>query len=407
MIMRATVAFVLLMPALAAAQSSSASQGASTPADSFGDLPIPSWGYPILDTFNKPVHPIVGGVAAGGGLGIGVGYTSPDDQRIFKSAEAMITVRRYWSLAGEVGRRSLSDRSRIGVFATMRDMNRLDYFGLGPNTSFDDRTAFRLREQAFGTQGWYRVTPGIRVGGSASMYFPDLGSGEHSSVPSIELLYTETTAPGISAQPAFGRYRAFTEFFFPAPADFTTPDDPGTYRGAYQLAFESNRDHDTGRHDFHRWEAEVQQRIPGLRTGHRLTLHGFLSSINTNADVPYYMLYTLGGSGGLKSFRPDLLGLYDTRATLRAFKNYRFRDRDLVLLQAEYHLPIYRRVQASVFVDSGQVAPRTAELFKDIRTTTGFSVSYVRRNRPLGRVDVGFGGGEGWQVFWSFGGFQN
>ena len=38
------------------------------------------------------------------------------------------------------------------------------------------------------------------------------------------------------------------------------------------------------------------------------TLHGFVATTNTGADVPFYMLYTLGGSGGLKSFRPDLLG---------------------------------------------------------------------------------------------------
>jgi hypothetical protein len=60
-----------------------------------------------------------------------------------------------------------------------------------------------------------------------------------------------------------------------------------------------------------------------------------------------------------------------------------------------------------VFVDSGQVAPTTSELFKDLRTTTGFSLSYVRNGRTLGRMDVGFGGGEGVQLFWSFGAFDN
>ena len=42
------------------------------------------------------------------------------------------------------------------------------------------------------------------------------------------------------------------------------------------------------------------------------------------ADVPFYMLYTLGGSGGLKTFRPDMLGGDGTRATLRGFRNYPF-----------------------------------------------------------------------------------
>ena len=79
-------------------------------------------------------------------------------------------------------------------------------------------------------------------------------------------------------------------------------DDLSHYRGAYQLAFESMRDYDSGRHNLHRWEAEVQQRIPGFMPNQRLTLHGFLASTNSGADVPFYLLYTLGGTGGLKIF---------------------------------------------------------------------------------------------------------
>ena len=116
-------------------------------------------------------------------------------------------------------------------------------------------------------------------------------------------------------------------------------EHPSRYRGAYQVAFEAVRDYRTGRHNFHRWETEVQQRIPGFKPGQRLTLHGFLATTNSTADVPFYLLYTLGGSGGLKTFRPDMLGGDGTRATLRGFRNFRFRDRDAVLMQAEYRIP--------------------------------------------------------------------
>ena len=174
----------------------------------------------------------------------------------------------------------------------------------------------------------------------------------------------------------------------------------------YQVALEAVRDHSDGRHNFHRWEAEVQQRIPGLRPGQRLTLHGLVASTNTNADVPYYMLYTLGGTGGLKAFRPDLLGSDGTRATLRGVRNYRFRDRDLVLMQAEYRIPLHRNIHSTVFVDVGQVAPQVSQLFNDLKTSTGFSLSYMRKGRALGRMDVGFGAGEGVHVFWSFGAFK-
>lgn len=400
----ALLLWALLMPLAAAAQNTQTSE--STPGD-LGNLPVPTWAQGAIDSFSKPVHPVIGGVASGGGLGFGVGYDSPDDAIWYQQAEAMVTVRRYWSLEGEIGRRSLSKRSQIGVFGAVRHMGRLDYFGIGPQTAFDDRSAFRLRETIFGTRGWFRMAPAVRVGGTVATYMPDLGPGGSPAVRSIEEVFAPVSVPGFNAEPTFGRYRGFVEFLHPAPADEAALDEPEHYRGAYQFAVEAVRDHTSGTHDFHRVETEVQQRIPGLRPGQRLTLHGFVATTNTGSDVPYYMLYTLGGSGGLKSFRPDLLGSDGTRASLRGFRNYRFRDRDLLLMQAEYRIPVHKYVHTSVFVDAGQVAPRASELFSDLRANTGFSLSFVRKGKTVGRMDVGFGGGEGVHLFWSFGAFQD
>jgi hypothetical protein len=372
-----------------------------------GDLPIPSWGHAIIDSFSKPVHPVIGGVASGGGVGFGVGYDSPKDRRWYQEAEAMVTVRRYWSVEGEVGRRSLSKRSSIAAFGIVRDMGRLDYYGIGPSSVFEDRTSFGLRETTIGGRGWYQAAPAVRLGGSAALYVPDLSRGRNSAVPFIDEVFDVSTVPGYTAEPTFGKYRGVVELMYPVLTDPDTIDESAQYRGAYQFALEAVRDHDSGRHDFQRREFEVQQRIPGFMSGQRLTLHGFVASTNAGADVPFYMLYTLGGSGGLKSFRPDMLGTDGTRATLRGFRNFRFRDRNLVLMQAEYRIPLHRYVQSTVFVDAGNVASRTSELFDNVRKSVGFSLGYVRRGRNLGRMDVGFGGGEGVRVFWSVGAFEN
>ena len=369
------------------------------------DLPIPGWGKDIIDSFSRPLHPIIGGVASGGGLGVGVGYDSPDDELLYTDAEAIVTARRYWSLEGEVGRRTRSHRTQIGVFGGFRHMNRLDFFGIGPDTDFDDRTSFRLREATVGTRGWFRATPHVRVGGAAGIYVPDTGRGANPSVPSFEQVFSRDVVPGLMAQPTFSRYRGFIEFLHPrltAPQPTTEVEALG---GAYQIALEVVRDHGAGQHSFNRWEIEAQQRIRGLRHGQRLTLHGFLASTDGEPDVPFYMLYTLGGSGGLKAFRSDLLGTDGSRATLRGFRNYRFRDRDLLLLQAEYRVPIFNNIHATVFVDAGQVAPRRSELFRSLHTATGFSLGYVSGGKTVGRVDVGFSR-EGMQVFWSFGAFN-
>ena len=392
----AALVCMLVLPLFAFAQSPEGSPD-------LDNLPVPSWAKAVADSFTKPLHPVVGGVATGGGVGVGIGYGSPRDASWYQDGRAMVTFRRYWSLEGEAGRRLLSNRAQIAAFGAVRDMGRVHYFGIGPDTLLANRAAFRLRETTFGTRGSFRALPAVRLGGSIAGYVPDLGSPRSNRLRSIESVFTDGSIPPIGNEPAFGRYRGFVELMHPVIDEAEMLENPGRYRGAYQIAFEAIRDYQTGRHNLHRWEAEVQQRIPGIKSGQRLTLHGFVASTNNAADVPFYLLYTLGGSGGLKTFRPDLLGGDSTRATLRGFNNYRFRDRNLILMQAEYRIPLHEYVHATVFVDSGQVAPRASQLFSDLRGNTGFSLSYMRKGRTVGRMDVGFGGGEGVHVFWSFG----
>jgi hypothetical protein len=395
-----------VLPSLASAQDTQTAPAKENSPETFGKLPVPSWAQAVVESFSRPVHPVVGGVASGGGLGFGVGYDSPKDTLWYQQAEAMVTLRRYWSLEGEVGRRSLSKRSQIAAFGVVRHMGRLDYYGMGPDSVFDNRTSFRLRETTIGARGWYQLAPSMRLRGSASMYMPDTGLGTNHSVPSIEEVFPISTVPGYGAEPTFGRYRGAVEFLHPAAADFTVSDETNGLRGAFQVGIEAVRDLDSGRYDFQRYEAELRQQFPGMRPSQRLTLHGIISTTNADAEVPFYMLHTIGGGGGFKSFHPDLFGTDGTNATLRGFRNFRFRDRNLVLMQAEYRIPLHKYVHSTVFVDAGQVAPTTSELFDHLRTSVGFSLGYMHKGKSLGRMDVGFGGGEGVRVFWSFGAFD-
>ena len=217
----------LLLPISASAQSSETERSSGV-----GDLPLPAWGQEIADSFSRPLHPVIGGVVSSGGVGFGVGYDSPEDTRWYKEAEAMVTVRRYWSLEGEVGRRTASKRSQIGAFGGVRHMGRIDYFGIGPNTIFDDRSTFRLRETTIGTRAWVRPVPAVRIGGSIAAYMPDLGRGTHPSVPSIEEVFPAASVPGFGAEPTFGRYRGYIEFLQPVAADPDDIDESNRYRAA-------------------------------------------------------------------------------------------------------------------------------------------------------------------------------
>ena len=364
------------------------------------DLPLPPAVTTILEAFQKPFHPLLGGVAPGGGLGVGIGYTTPRSEDWFRDGSAMITVNRFWYLRGETGRQT--NRSQIGVFGQMRNMGRLDFFGIGPDSSREARTDFRLRETTGGVRGYVRPIPAIRLGGYAAIYSPQLGSGGSPALSSIEEIFLPVEVPALNDDPTFTRYRGFVEFYYPQAADSA---DEG-YRATYQIAGEAFRDRDLNRYNFHRFETETKQRFRGFRPGQRLTVHGLMALTNSDGLVPYYLQYTLGGGGGLSAFRPDMLGTDGSMATVRSYQNYRFRDRDIVLMQAEYRIPLGRSIDATVFYDAGQVAGRAADLFDGFKQGTGFSLSYMHKGATLGRVDVGYGAGEGLHFFWGFGGFN-
>ena len=257
------------LPLLAAAQSSSHT------ADDLGNLPVPSWGKAVIDSFEKPLHPIIGGVAPGGGIGFGVGYDSPDDSRWYREAEAMVTVRRYWSLQGEMGRRSSSRRSQIGVFGGVRHMSRIDFFGIGSRTLFDDRSAFRLRESTLGLRGSHRVVPAVKLGGSVAAYLPDLGRGANRSVPSIEQLFSRIErARRFVRRAVFGRYRGYVEFTHPALADPLLEATEQLWRRRIRSPLKPFATTTTAGTTFSDGKRNCSSAFRAFDPGHRLTLHG-------------------------------------------------------------------------------------------------------------------------------------
>src|SRR5689334_22802727 len=96
------VLILLSIPEIVIAQS-------STSDDS---LHLPPAAQAVLDSFEKPLHPVIGGVAPSGGMGGGIGYSTPKNEDWFRNVEGRFTVNKYWSVVAETGRQT--QRSRIG-----------------------------------------------------------------------------------------------------------------------------------------------------------------------------------------------------------------------------------------------------------------------------------------------------
>jgi hypothetical protein len=344
---------------------------------------------------DNPLRPIVRGIAPGGGIGAGFEFDAPIRGGAFAEASGTVTVREYWS--GQIGAGYRGRRARVEAYARYRDMKQLSFFGIGPESDETDHTNFRLQDRVAGALASVRITPWLTLGGRVEGLWPDAGGGHSSKLPSIETGFTEPTAPGLSEQPRMMRYQSSLDIQIPAAVG------EQLYQGTrLRVGYAVYSDRELDRFSFRRIELEAQQRFALFGPSRRLTLHGWVSMTNTDAghEVPFYLQHTLGGKWNLRSVHEDLIGSDGSQATLRGFRNFRFRDRNLLLLQAEYRIPVWGPVDATVFFDAGKVTSHRSELdLRDLKHNGGFSLSVMRGPLTAARVDVGLGGEEGLQLF--------
>jgi len=224
-----------------------------------------------------------------------------------------------------------------------------------------------MRDLAF-TGGFDYLRPAISPGSNP---------GEILSV------FNVTQVPGLLEQPDFFKYEA--------GIDFNRRQPRGNPRsgGRYAVALQRFEDIDTNRFSFNRVEVDLQQYVPLVRDRRVLALHGVvsMSDADAGAEVPFYLQRTLGG--------PD---------DLRGFHRFRFRDRHMLLMQAEYRWEIFTAVDGAIFYDAGKVASRTEDVnFQNLETDYGIGFRFGTMNGIFLRIEGAFGSSEGKHFVLRFG----
>ena len=332
----------------------------------------------VAEVFSQPLHPVLKGVGIGGGFGGGLGYDFPRYRGWKTNIEALATVNGFWSVEGIATYQRR--RGTLEPYARVRDMPALRTFGPGPHSVAADRLDFGMRDASIGARAEHRLTSWLALGGR------------------IEQLWIDTDAAPSPLR--FGRVHA--------RADFISPAGPVGARyqgGKTRIGYGAYIDQQLDRYSFRRLDLETKHRFTLFGPPRSLTLHGWLSTTDASAgqDVPFFLQHTLGGKGHLRGVNEQILGSDGTEATLRGFPSLRFRDRHLLLLQAEYRLPVWGPIDATLFVDAGTVASRRRDLeWRNLRRSYGFSLGVMRAGDTVARMDVGFGG-EGVQVILSAG----
>ena len=353
----------------------------------------------VYAVFSAPIHPTLEPVAPGGGLAVGIGATPEPLRResgmLGFEGRASVSLKKYWVVEGSTWWQG-SNRYRVEGYGRARSMRELDYYGLG-DSPVSQHSNFQMDDRSVGGLAWLRAVPWLGIGGRIEGLWPGIDEGHDEELPSIEALFTEATAPGITGQRSFLRTQLFLDVNYPNA--FERARTGGDYQVSYNWY---NDGGDSSAYAFRRFTLELQQRIGlGPRPG-RLTLHLLLSTAQTDAgnEVPFYLMPTLGGSHNLMAYNESIIGGDQTIATLRGFEDFRFRDRNLLLMQAEYRFKIWGPVQGTVFADSGQVSREVSDWARSrLKGDIGFSLSLMRSDATVVRIDFAFGGGEGAQHF--------
>jgi outer membrane protein assembly factor BamA len=139
---------------------------------------------------------------------------------------------------------------------------------------------------------------------------------------------------------------------------------------------------------FQQFDTELQQYIPLLRENWVLVFRGAASTTttSTNNRVPYFMMPYLGSG-----------------ETLRGFQNRRFRDRNSLLLQAEYRWTPAHLVDMALFTDTGKVAANSSDLnFDGLHTDYGIGIRFHAPKLTVFRIDLAHSN-EGFNVVFSTG----
>jgi hypothetical protein len=347
----------------------------------------------LVHLFTGPgLHPTAGIVVpdsgAAGGMALNLEWNAqgPLYERITTSLEARGSENGFWATGAKLQALLsgfLEDgRSSLFTFSTKHfDLPSLPFYGLGNGSSLSSRAFYALTETEVSASLDVPVAPGVTLSGELDglWFAPD---------PStlFDAEFNETTAPGLHAQTTYIRPRLAVAWKYPpneALYGFST-----AAAAAYEF-YEalSGGAFSFGRLDV-RWNVSVgldrEQRFGAVHFASRLVL----SDPHAGNTVPFYLQPTLGGAD-----------IHDENL-LRSYRNYRFRDRDLVAYEISYERQIVDPFGVRVFGELGKVGRTLGDLgFDGLKSSVGFGATFRLGGQTVFEISFAWGGGEGMQTY--------
>lgn len=323
--------------------------------------------------------------------------------------------------------------------ASHRSLQTISFYGIGPHSPlvkyvFHEDDTFASLRAALPLADWFTLESG------AEFRLTDL---PNSTAPnSVNSNFTTAAVPGLSSQPGLGHYhvalrtnpiailspktddqddnhsgplmKPYDQFTFNNNVEYHWYSAPGHSASSFQQFVEDSDeniqlgtrvrhyvqvgDAKTGAQHF--WDSMLAKtcgdknidwtkpanyvlkvRQPCGLGDLDLVSHIVASRTGPGSAVPFYLQPTVGGS--------DI----DSRLSLRAWPNYRFRAPDALFVQTNYILPLYNIL---VFYDAGTVGSTFSSLsFAHLRQDAGFGVALSLQGRIAAQGYLALGAGHG------------
>jgi hypothetical protein len=254
----------------------------------------------------------------------------------------------------------------------------MNYFGIGADSLESERSEYRLRNTDVAGYGIIRGNNWLAFAGRFGwVKQPTISSSVgpfDRNFPDARVVFPSD--PGMAEQTSLLHGGAAVE------ADTRDYASRATRGGLYRIAAAAYADRDLQQFSFRRYEAEGLQLLPIRGERWVIAFHGWgvFSDTSAGNSVPFYLLPSIGGSN-----------------TLRAFSDYRFQDRQMLVANAESRWALMTHVDVAAFFDAGNVAARVGDLNLD-KTSYGGGLRLHSRTSTVARLDVSHGR-EGWRAF--------
>ena len=341
---------------------------------------LEEWG--LIAGAPRGLYPWFGSVYPGGGFAAGAGVRKPfgDDGAFnifggysissFTRAEADLALPTF-------------ARMRLTLSGRYIDAPNVRYFGVGNSSSKEDLTRFGYTPKGGGARLDIDGGKYFSLGGGVN--YIDIETSGGKTTPSIEELFTPANTPGLGISKF-----TYINSTGRAAFDWRRPLGYSGRGGLYRVQFDDYREPDNDLYSFRSAEAEVLQLIPILRANWVIALRGLatVTDMDDSSVVPYFMLPSLGGG-----------------STLRGYPDFRFRDRNRLLMNAELRWTPARFMDMAIFYDTGKVATRREDLdFDDLKESYGIGLRLIGLEGYAFRIEVAHSREHKTRVIFSAGG---